>query len=243
VRIHRLVPALLALLLLTVWPVFADSRAQGSSATIAVVGDSLADGMWGGLQRTVHKDKRYKIFRGAKNSIGFTGSDLIDMLDKALAAGETHAVVMMIGANDRRTIFIDGKPKSLFRTPGWVQLYSERVARFMDHAGRKGVPLIWIQLPVMRAKDATADAQLINGIVVEAARSRPHVHLVETASITSDEKGEYVAHFRDLAGTVRAMRTGDGVHFEQAAYELFADIILKKLREASPHLKQLAAGE
>lgn len=240
--VFRFAAALLALVIVAMSPARAETR-TGTTATIAVVGDSLADGMWGGLQRSVHKDKRYKIFRGAKNSVGFTGGDLIDMLDKALSAGETHAVVMMVGANDRRTIFVDGKPRSLLRTPGWIELYGERVARFMDHAGAKGVPVIWIQLPVMRAKDATEDARLINEIVTDAAKGRPHVHLIETAPVTGDAMGAYLAHFKDLSGQMRAMRAGDGVHFEQPAYELFADLILKKLREASPHLKQLAAGE
>lgn len=219
----------------------AENRDGPATVAIATVGDSLADGMWGGLVRVVQKDKRYKIFRGAKNSVGFTGQDLTDMIDRAFAAGETHALVMMIGANDRRSYFIDGKPKALFRTPGWMELYRGRVERFMDHAAKRQVPLVWILLPVMRANDATEDAKLINQIVTEAAKGRPHVHLIETAPITADEKGAYLAHFRDLTGTVRPMRLNDGVHFEQPAYELFADLVLKKLREVSPRFKTLAA--
>lgn len=219
-------------------------RAQGAgepSFTIAVVGDSLADGMWGGLVRITQKDKRIKLFRGAKNSVGFTGGDLTDMVDRAFAAGETHALVMMIGANDRRSYFIDGKPKALFRTPGWAELYRGRVERFMDHAAKRNVPLVWILLPIMRAADATADAKLINDIVIEAAKTRPNVRLIETASITGDEKGTYLPHFKDLSGTVRPMRLSDGVHFEQPAYELFGDLVLKALKDASPRYKAMAA--
>ena len=36
------------------------------------------------------------------------------------------------------------------------------------------------------------------------------------------------------------MRAGDGVHFEMPAYELFADLVLKRLREASPRFAKLA---
>ena len=217
------------------------SDQPGLKATIATIGDSLADGMWGGIYRLVQKDKRISVYRGAKNSVGFTGGDLTDMIDRAFAAGDVHALVMMIGANDRRSYFIDGKPKALFRTPGWIDLYKGRIERFMDHAGKRNVPLVWILLPVMRAADATRDAELINEIVAAAAMGRPHVHLIETAKITADEKGAYVAHFKDLAGSLRQMRAGDGVHFEQPAYELFADLVLKRLRESSPRFKKLAA--
>lgn len=218
-------------------------RAQTKSApsgTIAVVGDSLADGMWGGIYRFAQKDGRFKVFRGAKNSVGFTSGDLTDMVDRAFAANpDVQAVVMMIGANDRRTIFVDGKPTAIFRTPGWLELYRIRVEKFMDHVAAKGVPLVWILLPVMRDIEATIDADLVNGIVTEAAGQRSHVHLVETAKLTADETGAYTAHFNDLTGQKRLMRTSDGVHFEAPAYELFADRVFKALKVASPRFAQL----
>ena len=212
-----------------------------NTATIAIVGDSLADGMWGGLYKILQKDKQYKLYRGAKNSVGFTGAGLTDMIDRAFAAGEPHAIVMMIGANDRRSFFADGKSKALLGTPVWVELYRGRIGGFMDHAGKRNVPLIWILLPIMRAADATRDAELVNGIVIEAAKTRPHVILIETAKLTSDEQGAYAAHFNDLTGQKRLMRSSDGVHLEQPAYELIGDLVLKRLREVSPRFKSIAA--
>ena len=220
----------------------AESKAVAPGATvIALVGDSLADGMWGGLYKLLAKDKRFALVRGAKNSVGFTGGDLTDMLDKAFAGGEAHAVVMMIGANDRRSFFIDGKSKALLGTPGWIELYRGRVEKFMDHAGRRNVPLVWILLPVMREAAATRDADLVNGIVTAAAAGRSHVTLIETKTLTSDEKGAYQSHFNDLSGQKRQMRASDGVHFEQAAYELIGDLAMKRLKDVSARFKALAA--
>ena len=217
------------------------SAAPQAQATIAIIGDSLADGMWGGLYKILQKDKQYKLFRGAKNSVGFTGASLTDMIDRAFASGENHALVMMIGANDRRSFFVDGKSKALLGTPAWIELYRGRIGASMDHAGKRNVPLIWILLPVMRAADATRDADLVNGIIAEAAKTRPHVTLIETAKVTSDEKGAYAAYFNDLAGQKRLMRASDGVHFEQPAYELIGDLVLKRLREVAPRFKSIAA--
>lgn len=220
----------------------AESKAPASKpATIAVVGDSLGDGLWGGIARTLSKAKQIKVYRGAKNSVGFTGSNLTDMLDRAFAASEPDALVMMIGANDRRSLFVDGKPKALLHTPAWEDLYRERVERFMDHAGQRKVPLLWVLLPVMRAADATEDARIVNRIVTEAARGRQHVHVIDIWALTADEKGAYQPHFKDLSGTVRQMRLGDGVHFEMPAYELFADLVLKTLKDASPAIKSALA--
>lgn len=226
---------LLAFSVLAVAPVRAgDDRTGPERTVIAVVGDSLADGMWTGLHRVVGKSKDYSLYRGAKNSVGFSGGALTDMIDRAFAAGTPHALVMMIGANDRRTIFPEGGPSAQYRTAEWRAIYADRVANFMDHAARHGAPMIWILLPVMRSEEATQDARMINAIVADAARTRPHVTLVETASITADEHGAYTAHFQDLHGQRRLMRAGDGIHFELPGYELIATLVLKRLRELSP---------
>lgn len=240
-RLPAAIGFLLALVLSVPRTVHAESVAQPTDPTIiAIVGDSLADGMWGGLYKLLQKDKRYQLHRGAKNSIGFTGADQTDLIDKAFAAASAHAIVMMIGANDRRSFFLDGKSKALLGTPSWIELYRGRIEKFMDHAGKRNVPLVWILLPVMRAGDATRDAVLVNDAIIEAAKSRPFVALINTAAMTADEKGAYMAHFNDLSGQKRLMRASDGVHFEQPAYELIGDQVMRRLREASPRFKSLA---
>lgn len=240
----RLLAVLICVLGLAAGSPQARAQAQpapvSSPSTIAIVGDSLADGLWGGLYRLLQKDKRYALFRGAKHSLGFTGMDLLDLIDKAFSAGEVHALVMMIGANDRRSYFLDGKPKALLGTPEWIELYAGRIGRFMDHAGKRNVPLVWVLLPVMRDATGTRDARLVNGIIEREAKRRPFVALIETERLTSDDKGQYVAHFADLKGQKRQMRAGDGVHFEQAGYEVIGDLILKRLAEVSPRFKPLA---
>ncbi|MFM9701401.1 DUF459 domain-containing protein, partial [Streptomyces europaeiscabiei] len=75
---------------------------------------------------------------------------------------------------------------------------------------------------VMRTPEATRDAQLINRIVTELAQTRPHVTLLETASVTANANGDFAAHFRDHAGQVRLMRASDGIHFEQPGYDYVA---------------------
>jgi hypothetical protein len=231
---------MLAVLLMPGLAAAEGKAAPAGPTVIAVVGDSLADGMWAGLYKLLQKDKRFALVRGSKHSVGFTGSDLIDMLDKA-TTGEVHAVVMMVGTNDRRSFFVDGKSKALLGSPGWIELYAARVANFMDHVGRRKIPLVWVLLPVMREAQATTDAELVNEIVREIGGARSHVALIETKDFTGDEKGAYLSHFNDLAGQKKQMRATDGVHFEQAGYELIGTMILKRLREVSPRFQVLAA--
>jgi hypothetical protein len=208
--------------------------------TVAAIGDSLGDGVWEGLYRTVPKDKRIIVFRGAKNSVGFTGSDLTEQIDAAFAAGPVDALVIMVGANDdRRSFFINGKSVALFGSPAWAENYRARIDRFMDHAGRKGVPLVWVLLPVMRTAESNAAAHLTNDIVAQAAQGRSNVALVATADATADATGAYMPYFNDLRGVKRLMRRADGVHFTEYGHELLGHMVFAKLLEISPRFKAI----
>ncbi|MCW5747878.1 MAG: DUF459 domain-containing protein [Alphaproteobacteria bacterium] len=206
---------------------------------MAVTGDSLADGIWGAIYRKLVRDKRYIVRRVAKNSTGFTTDGLLDQIEEGFKPTPADAVIMMIGANDRRSFFVDGKSRALFGTPPWREFYGGRAAAFMDQLKGRDVPMVWILLPVMRDAGAARDAKLINELVLKAAADRPWVHTVETWSLTADAAGEYAAYFKDLGGRVRLMRDNDGVHFTPPGYELIAEPVLNLLREASPKFRLL----
>jgi hypothetical protein len=221
--------------------VVAHSQTQ-ARMTVAAIGDSLGDGLWEGLYRLLRNDKRIVVYRGAKHSVGFTGSDMTEQIDHAFAGGASvDALVIMIGANDdRRSFFLNGKSMALFGTPKWIDFYRGRIENFMDYAGRRNVPLLWVLLPVMRTSEATAAALLTNRIVTEAAQSRPFVTLIPTWAITADEHGAYMPYFNDLRGRKRLMRHADGLHFTDPGYELLGHITFKKLQEVAPRFRAMA---
>jgi hypothetical protein len=209
--------------------------------TIATLGDSLGDGMWGSLYRKLVRDKRYTVFRGAKNSVGFGGETLIDQIDKAFAAGPTDAVVMMIGANDRRGIYVDGNLVAPYKSPQWPEAYRKRVDDFMQAVANRGVPLVWILLPVMREDDASADAKQINDIIRAAAEGRKNVALVETWPLTVDGEGHYAAYLKNDKGQSWLARASDGVHFSDAGYDMISEAVFAKLIAMSPSFQLMTS--
>jgi hypothetical protein len=211
--------------------------------TIAAIGDSLGDGLWESLYRQLRGNKRIAVYRGAKRSVGFTTSDMTEQIDAALAAGPVDAFVVMLGANDDRRSFFasNGKALALFGSKRWVELYRGRVERFMDYAGARKVPVVWLLLPVMRSEEATTAAKLINDITAETARSRSHIALVPIWSLTADDKGGYMPYFNDLHGRRRLMRHSDGLHFSEPGYELLAHLAFSRLMEASPLFTAVAS--
>jgi hypothetical protein len=211
-----------------------DKKASPAKVTIAVVGDSLADGIWGGIYRKLYRDKRFSVYRGAKNSIGFGGGDLLDTLDRAFEAGPVDAVVMMIGANDRRGIYTtDGKLEAAYKSPQWPAAYRARVDKFMDTATGHLVPLVWVLLPVMREDGADTDSKQINDIVCSAADSHALVATVPTRPLTLDPEGKYAAYLKDAKGHQRLVRDSDGIHFTDYGYDMIANQVLAKLNDVS----------
>jgi hypothetical protein len=243
--LRAFVSSLLALLLFA----HGAARAEGEDSdkpevkhlTIAVLGDSLGDGVWGSLYRKLVRDKRYTVFRGAKNSVGFGGGALIDQIDKAFAAGPTDAIVMMIGANDRGGIYVDGNLAAPYKSPQWAGIYRKRVEDFMEETARRGVPLVWILLPVMREDDASVDARQINAIVTAAAEGRKNVALVETWPLTVDGDGHYAAYLKNAKGQSWLARYTDGVHFSDAGYDMISEAAFAKLIAMSPSFQLMTS--
>jgi hypothetical protein len=210
--------------------------------TVAVIGDSLGEGLWEGLFRMLHSDKRFVVFLGAKRSVGFTASDMTEQIDSAFAAGRVDALAIMIGANDdRRSFFDGGRAVALFGTDKWIELYRSRIDNFMDQVGRKNVPLVWVLLPVMRTPEGTAAAKLTNGIIERSAQGRPYVTLISTWTLTADDTGSYMPYFNDLKGHKRLMRHSDGLHFSEPGYELLSHMVFERLLEISPRFRSLTS--
>jgi hypothetical protein len=222
-------------------PTLVAANQKSERLTVAAIGDSLGDGLWEGLYRRLHNDKHFTVFRGARHSVGFTGSDMTEQIDAAFAAGPVDAIVIMIGANDdRRSFFIGGKALALFGTPKWIELYRGRIENFMDRAGSRNVPVVWVLLPVMRTQEGTAAARLTNDIITQAAQGRAYVTLVPTWPMTADDRGAYMPYFNDLRGRKRLMRHADGLHFTEPGYELLGDITFNRLLEVSPRFRATA---
>ena len=203
---------------------------QPDTVTIAVLGDSLADGVWAGLYRQMIHDKRHIALRNAKNSVGLAAGNLMDLVDGAVQRGRPDAAIMMVGANDRISIFVDNRPVARLGTPAWRQHYATRIANFMERLGRENIPVVWITPPVIRSPEADADGRLIGDLIREAAEGRDNVWVLDARPLSTDESGQYRSHYKDLAGRTQLMRADDGVHFTPPGYEILSSHALGLLR-------------
>jgi hypothetical protein len=208
---------------------------------IVVMGDSLADGLWGSLYRGyVRAQKQVRVSRYAVNSAGFTGHNFESDLDKILAKEKADLVVFMVGANDRQRVFAVGNPREWagFRTEKWHELYRQNIQRFLGQLQAKKVSLIWVGLPIMRKEDASEDAKMMNGIYRELAAMHGAT-FVDIWTATANKDGEYDPFIDDEKGRKRRFRHDDGVHFTDFGYDHVARHVMKVAREKLPEFQAL----
>ena len=93
-----------------------------------------------------------------------------------------------------------------------------------------GVPLFWVEMPIMSSGSLTSTLTLTNAIFRDKTVAVGGT-FVETWDQFADENGKYSRSGPDLTGTQKRLRTGDGIHFTKAGYDVLAHVIAKPLRQ------------
>lgn len=218
---------------------------QGSDAStgedirIACVGDSMIDGIWGGLLRLVSKEAclkpRLKLGRYGENGTGLTRADKYDWAGEVstiIAEFAPQLVLVSFGLNDRQSVVgPGGKPRCEYGSAEWNHAYMEAVMRFLRHANATAAGVLWIGIPAMRDKVTRADAQEKNLLYAEAIATLadPKVGFVEPWRQNGSDDDSFKAYGLDGNGARVQTRSPDGIHFTAVGYDMVASYLLPKI--------------
>ncbi|MEZ5668081.1 MAG: DUF459 domain-containing protein [Alphaproteobacteria bacterium] len=199
---------------------------------IGVFGDSLADGIWAGLYRTLQRNERFEVARHTEVSSGLARPDFFDWeaeLGDVLASETIDVAVVCFGLNDNQPVYYEGRRQFSFASDEWNQVYTQRVAAFIDRLQQSGVPVFWVGLPTVRDDDFGAQMAHLNDIYATEALLADAT-FVPTLAITADADGAYSAYLPDESGRNRLVRANDGVHFTGRGYEMIAKELLAAMQ-------------
>jgi hypothetical protein len=210
----------------------ASARADESRpVTIAVFGDSMSDGLWGGLFRAWHTNPSINVLRRGKNGTGLGHSAKYDWLkgtQTIIAEDKPDIAVITLGLNDRVSLVLEEQHQSvLFGTETWKKTYGERVEALMTQLRQANIPTLWIGPPVMRDADANRDAKMLATIFVERAAKTGVTYQPLWDIAGSGE--DYNAFSKDKSGRDRQIRADDGTHFTPLGYDLLAEHLIASL--------------
>jgi uncharacterized protein len=127
------------------------------------------------------------------------------------AAGNSDAPPVMEPEKSARS------PNGLyeFREKRWVELYREKIDEMIGVLKSKGVPVLWVGLPVVRGPKATVDTAFLDTLYREAA-GKAGITYVDVWDGFVDEAGRFSLQGPDFEGQIRRLRSNDGVYFTRA---------------------------
>ena len=209
---------------------------------IAYVGDSTADGLWGGATSLVSHNSCWKgaleLGRYAKNSTGLTRPEKFDWPKEARKLAETfkpEVFVVSLGINDRQSV-VDrtesgARRVTLEDSPEYPQRYRERVTLMLKGATATNASVLWVGLSAMRETATNVDAQRKNKLFAEAIAEFdvPGVQYVPPWRLNETGEEVFTTYARDKNGRMIHIRAADGEHFTAAGDELVATYVFPKI--------------
>ncbi len=198
---------------------------------LVVIGDSLGNGVWRGLNEAFRGEAGIRIERRSRVSTGLVRDDYYDWpveLGKFLREESIQIAVVLFGTNDKQAIRAS---LGHYRTdsPEWQQEYRVRVDRIMEQLSGRGIAVYWIGLPIMRSPSFSAHAARVNAVVRQSA-VRYGVKFVDTWDEFADDQGQYNAYGPDIMGRTRRLRMDDGIHFTGPGDRMLANTVERVLR-------------
>lgn len=199
---------------------------------VLVVGDFLASGLAEGLQSAFEQDASTVIEGRANTASGLVRDDYFNWPEKLAGyVAEVHptVVVVLIGANDRQQMRIEGS-KEKYDSPAWNEAYKVRVNTVLKIARDAGASVVWVGLPAFKSSNTSAAALQFNTIYRnETARSG--AEFVDIWDGFVDENGKFILTGSDINGQPMRLRTSDGVGMTAAGKRKVAFYAEKPVRK------------
>ncbi len=180
---------------------------------VLVIGDFLASGLAEGLTTAFVQNPDIRIVDRSSGSSGFVRTDFhnwAEKVDQLITADKPAAIVVMIGANDRQQMLVDGVREDV-RTENWNKEYAERANELAKAITARKVPLLWVGMPPFKSSKMMLDMLAFNDVYRAAAVSAGG-EFIDIWDGFVDENGAYISNGPDLNGQPARLRAGDGIN-------------------------------
>jgi len=208
---------------------------------IAFVGDSMADGLWQGVTRTIAKNSCLKAFidtqRFGQNGTGLTRLDKFNWPRELVAIDKRYKAqiyVVSVGLNDRNPIHDPEGSDAQYRSKEWPDVYRDKVEKMIKSATGMKASVVWLGIPSLRDTASDKEAKEKNELYAAAikALNDPSVRYVEPWRIKPEGDDPFSTYGPGEDGKLIALRTADGSHFTPAGYDLLGAYLYPKIVES-----------
>jgi hypothetical protein len=141
--------------------------------------------------------------------------------DDAAGAGQPPVIVPEKSARSPDGVYE-------FREQRWIELYNKKIEEMIGVLRTKGVPVLWVGLPVVRGPKATADTLFLDSLYRDAA-GKAGITYVDVWDGFVDEAGRFLQQGPDFEGQIRRLRSYDGVFFTKAGARKLAHYVEREI--------------
>lgn len=213
---------------------------------VLVIGDFMGSALADGLTVAFASDPSIVIEKKTDGSSGLVRDDHLDW-PKTLATyvGEVKPalVVIMLGANDRQQMVVNGK-REKFQTEPWKAEYERRVTAIIEVTRQNKIPFVWTGLPAFSSPSLSADAATLNNYYRSKAEFAGG-EFVDIWDGFADENGKFIASGSDINGQPVRLRGSDGLSLTKAGKRKIAFYVEKPIRKligtSLPAISQLSS--
>jgi hypothetical protein len=213
---------------------------------VLVIGDFMGSALADGLIVAFASDPGIVIEKKTDGSSGLVRDDHLDWpqtLKTYIGEVKPALVVIMLGANDRQQMVVDGK-REKFQTEPWKAEYEKRIAAIIEVTRQNKIPFVWTGLPAFSSPSLSADAATFNNYYrakVEFAGGE----FIDIWDGFADENGKFIASGSDINGQPVRLRGSDGLSLTKAGKRKIAFYVEKPIRKligsSLPAISQLSA--
>jgi hypothetical protein len=205
---------------------------QPDAKKVLVIGDFMASALADGLVVAFASDPGIVIEKKADGSSGLVRSDHLDWpqtLTTYIGEVKPALVVIMLGANDRQQMVVNGK-REKFQTELWKVEYEKRIAAIIEVTRQNKIPFVWTGLPAFSSPSLSADAATLNNYY-RAKAEFSGGEFIDIWDGFADENGKFIATGSDINGQPVRLRGSDGLSLTKAGKRKIAFYVEKPIRK------------
>lgn len=204
-------------------------------AYVTVFGDALADQLANGLAEAYDENGLVAVSRRTRAGSGLIRTDFQDWRqtarDTLAGTDKLGYAVIMLGSSDRQALKDAGGATLDPLSDPWREAYAARVTELVRIFLDKGVPVIWVGVPIVENSRVAADMLIVNEVIRTAVRNAGGT-FVDLWEPFADEQNRYASTGPDMNGETVRLRASDGMLFTRAGSRKAAHFVEVELKRA-----------
>jgi len=211
-------------------PATGDVEKTEDARKVLVLGDFVAGGLAEGLEVAFAENAEVIVASQTNGSSGLVRDDFFNWPESItgfLEEEEPDVVIIMIGANDRQQMFVEGNREEP-RSEAWMGEYEVRIRKLATAVREHETHLVWVGMVPFRFRSMTSDMIAFNDLYRRVTEELGGEY-VDVWGGFVDEEGNFASHGPDMNGQPAQLRAGDGINITRAGKRTLAFFLEKPL--------------